>query len=942
MIKIDYDSNPNIFDVKRVSTLIASTFVSDPSTMAGLINHIEKFLHRFDEMQYNWPTSKQLKKLKSKLFENVGKIARGMAESCNIPEFKSIADIEHDRQRMLNIIVTLARWPEWFLYPESYLRDIADNMDEHLAEINAITFYEDGERICPYNPDIKPSYTNLQNDIKSQEQYIEEFASKHGLPDNLFSIDDLIHELDKIHLEYTSPLYRPDDFERGFVNSIAYIRRNIGKINIIMDRIADGEAISDDFGRSESRSVLSEFDRLIQTLNQLGFKKTSIPAVLANIFHGKYQHIQMKEQEGQIILDVDLQYFDVAPGLGPGMKIRYVFNIHVEIQNLLSSLADLIKEADTKYDIEAESYLDQLGSINNNMHLITDAYCIDAIGYSDYLIRTAYDYILRLYGISDFNRQQIMSILGSPLKIKQLFYEVLFGSMQGCKLLVFIMNHANRLIGILAKRLNKKRDYKDRGRSEAGDDTYAYLMGGIWNEEEIFLEMKVFMCFNCPTNMSKYAWLHKDGYFDYCSKYYTLKDWNNPDNGIMYIGGLPPKLIGKQFLSIKSFSEIFKFTRNCKGVRNSINFIVQANASTLYSEWTIGLDLPNIMGETVDLLTKVKRAKQVSYLLGGLAEHEDKDWLKTAKHARILLEKLLVKYRFQAEGVYLVIHKLGIADTELGKALGSVERLSLAEIMHSIKVLRESEDGVIYDKEEIEKACNLINRLERNIIKGLSISSTSSTYHRVTTTKDIDSFIDDDAEETPLVNSIDNPNNILELSLLINNFAQTEYTQVDNMKHHIRCMIAYNQIRHRISTINRFGYVNYYAEDDDGMLIKLTTENRLDYSSYTSGGKYKHPDLIQNAYLKIFNEYLSGDYKTIGKIVNGFHNVRTELVNEVLSDLCNKTYNRLSDQLIKTIAENGEKEVKKHIQALIEEEQKKYERKLAKQLGKKMYARLGF
>lgn len=896
---INYAKYPNVFSSERVSIILSNFFGT--CKYPQLASKINSYLKRYVAISNDRPDADELKKVKK---YNLSQFTELILDGrCHNKYLQDIYDFEPDKARALNIIMTLCRWPEWFIHTEEFLNSISTELDKHIDEINAISYYKaDGSRICPYNPEVIMDMHNLFGILEQQEPYVEGFCKAEGISSDI-SVSMVKAELMQILTDYTVnyTIANIDSFEKGFYDSILYIRRNVHKTLRRMERIFKGQAKAEDYSRSESRAEITDVPGIMQILHKLGFNKSSCPGVLSNIFHCQWGDLNYQKSEGQIEIYYDALYFGAAPGLGPAGKIRYVFNIGIEAQNFLTPLADLCKEADTKFDSWQECYVDQLTPLVSELPIISDAYCTDATGYSDYLIRAIYDYLMQMYGIPLEFRKIIMKFLGAPIKIKDKLYDVKFGAMQGCKLLVFIMNHANRLIGILTRRIQKKlgRDVIPDSRHNAGDDVVTISYHNDFSEQNIHDEMKVFAIFNCPTNPSKSAWLKKNGYFDFCSKYF-----GRIDGVLTSVTGLPPKIVGKEFLCIKSYAELFKVAEKSKTPRNRIEDVTSRIEPILISEWKEGITLPNVFGIKWNLDEKIAAAKEVSFELGGLIEDSSVDIAKMAKHAKILLEKMLNNYRFNPIGVFLVIQKLQILDTELGKALGTVERIATQEIMTAIAMLQDAIDNDVYEVEDIKRAYGIVSKLERNIIKGLSISSTSSTYHRITLSRDIDTFIAEKEldKETPLVDSIQRPASKLELGLFIATMRDENYTQIDNLRHYIQARTLINALKDRIYDRNHWGIINYYGIDDDDKVIRLTSDSREDWDTYKDNGDprcHKHPSKIINAQLREFYDIVNGNWELIRDIIDGTADIYRKSWNGILYSMLNREVELMGREMLR-------------------------------------------
>lgn len=259
----------------------------------------------------------------------------------------------------LQLVYSLIDAPKFPLYKEADLHKMADNIVEHKSEINAITYFDkEGNRICPYSPEDYHNDDDLIGTIRSQHKNIKEFlltnssepAEKEFYLRNADSlIEQVIEQLQKVAEDYSNYLngsYCPTGLESGFFSSIAYIRNKIEPCQKAMIDYASGNALKEQFSLSESKSPISNNDYVMRAIHALGWNKSSCPAVLSNIFYANgLKKIGIVKQQGQIEIDEEV-YFQPAPGLGPGYKVRWVYSVDTNVNNYLTPLADLIQKAD--------------------------------------------------------------------------------------------------------------------------------------------------------------------------------------------------------------------------------------------------------------------------------------------------------------------------------------------------------------------------------------------------------------------------------------------------------------------------------------------------------------------------------------------------------------------------------------------------------------------
>lgn len=838
---INYSYNVNACDIDKQAMIMCVVLTTEENykKVYEPVVRAEKWAHSILFYNKNKEIAKEIKaewKHQISLY-----ITEGIDAVTDI-DFKAILSADIPYEEKLNVAMSVARWPEFYLYSDKELRDISIHMEEHLDEINAITYYkQNGERICPYDPNDFFNDLNWKKTLLAQEHNVIEFMEKHGIKTEI-TAEDIIKTIEDLYHEIVSPkpLESFDTFEQGFVMSVRYIRDHSNQIDEMIRRYREGEAKAADFGLSESRSPLSEFEPIMSTLHDIGYKGNSCSMVVANLFHPQFPTVQIEKQDGQIDIDsLNGEYFDAAPGLGPAYKIRYVYNTDANIQNLLSGFANIIQLADKYFD-PMESYNAQLDRLMEDLPFIVDAFCSDSTGYSDYLGRHIYTILMLFYGLKPETIRIVQKVLSMPIKVRTKLIKALFGSMQGVKLLVFIMNHANRLMGIIARRLAKS---KADCRCNAGDDVECHSNRDYFSEKDIHTELAVFCYFNSPTNTEKTAWLKRDGFFDYCSCYFTRIP--GQPRGVFSITGLPPKIAGKEIISITGFSEIFKvLDRSCtlhRSCLESWNLL----KDLIWDDLKAGSKLPSIDHSKRTLEEKVRLALTYSYDVGGLL---DATCVSTETKLNVLkykMDKILRRFIFDPTGLFNILQRMPeeFKQTELFKALGLVMRQPMKDITEIIRILGSNSDAIM--KEDLDWALSKMSLFERNIVKGETVSRNSSTYHRKTATKDVDILVPlEDVNKFSDQDVVPLPTDLLEASIYIGSVSNEDYTDIDNIKNYIELCLLIKQNPGVVKRYNTGPDAPYYAIDEgDGLRVRLQSNP---HSYYQKGVTFKWPEEIQN------------------------------------------------------------------------------------------------
>lgn len=833
MINYDRDVNACNIPKQAMITCVLLTSGDNYKAVYDAVVEAESWCH---SILYNNHDKEIAKEIKSNWKKDISQyITDGYCiDRIADPRMALILAADIPLREKLNVAMSVARWPEFYMYSDEELRDIGSNIKDHVSEINAINFYKDnGDRVCPYDPTIYHNDMDWKGTLRAQDPAVRQFMIANNISVK-FTVEELILCIDQIKSDIASnkPLSSFDYLEQGFIESCRHIRSYAKTVCAEMKQYADGQGAAEQFGLSESASPLSKDERVMQTLHSLGYTKNSCPMVLANIFYPDLGQIPIRVQKGQIpVKHFRGDCFETAPGLGPAFKIRFVFNTDENIQNYLSPYASTIQYFDKQYD-PMEAYNAQMDRLLEDLPYISDAFCTDSTGFSDYMTRCIYKIMMEIHGIDTATQNVVMQIFRMPIKVGDEYHNVKFGAMQGCKLLVFIMNHANRLMGILAHRLNKM---VVDCRCNAGDDVEAHRFNGKYTKAEIDTELGVFSYFNCPTNDTKTAWLNRDGYFDFCSKYYAKIPGS--EIGVFSITGLPPKSAGKEIISITGFAELFK-----------VLDIAQTEHRSCIESWNIlyplleptlleGMTLPSADKSRTTLDDKIRRAMQYSYDVGGL---QDNTSISCESRFRLLKHKMniiMTDYIFEADGIFLLINKMDedFKSTELFKALGTVARQSMKDIIHIINIINANEDDI--DADEVDWALSRISRFERNIIRGLSVSRSNSTYHRKNALRDIDMYTPVDIIDNATESCIPAAESVLEASMLIDSLSNSSFIDIDNIRKYVRMFTIYRSCKGRIKKYGDAYDRQYWAyEDTDGLLVRLTSED-----SY-----YRHGDMFKN------------------------------------------------------------------------------------------------
>lgn len=844
MINYDRDVNKCNIEIQAMITCVVLTSQDYYLKVYPLVVEAERWC---DSILYFNKDSKIAKKIKSNWKKDISDFINDNYSTVNVrdPRMKSILETDIPLEQKLNIAMSVARWPEFYIYSDQELRNISVNIRDHKDEINAITFYDsDGKRICPYNPDGYHNDMDWEGTLINQEPYVREFMSDNNINSNV-TARWIINEIYQIYNDITGDktLEEFPAMERGFISSCRKIRQKIDSVASKMMNYIEGNATFEQFGLSESRAPISDSEPVMQTLHGMGYNKKSCPMVLANLFYGDFNTLDIKPQPGQIhVKGWNSERFHTAPGAGPAYKCRYVFNADPNIQNLLSSYAKLIQDSDKLLD-PMEAYNKQMDRMQEDLAWIVDAFCTDTTGFSDYMTRCIYQIMMKIHGMPDNLIEVVMKVFRMPIDVGGDLHEVKFGSMQGVKLLVFIMNHANRLMGILANRFSK---CNTDCRCNAGDDVEAHSLETIYDESDVMAELAVFSYFNCPTNVEKAAWLERDGYFDFCSKYYA----RIPDSqqGVFSITGLPPKIAGKEIISITGFSEIFKVLDIAKTYHRSSmeswNLLEHLLRPTLEE----GMMLPSADKSRTTLDDKIKRAKNFSYDIGGIADIMELSTEQKFSELRYKMNIIMQRYKFDPSGIFLIINQMDddFKSTPLFQALGTIARQSMKDIVKVISILNSESDDL--DADEIDWAIGRINRFERNIIRGLSVSRSSSTYHRKNALTDIDMYVPEEAiqlnKNGPCIPAAET---LLESSMLLGSLANQNYTDIDNVRRYVKLLVLYRKYKDKVVCYEGYGGQYYYALVEDGQRLRLTS----DHSNHRHGEGYiwpsdvKNPDLLE-------------------------------------------------------------------------------------------------
>lgn len=819
---IKYTHMPNAFDATKSAVAAVLPVFNDEGW-----ERIAKYFA--DSLQTIWSAipygdAGACKLVRKTMLEDITRFTKGLSLKTPVMEglFHRTEGLPYGTR--LQLAFSLADSPKFLMFSEKDLHRHMDRIEEHIGEINAITYMDaSGKRLCPYDVRAFHDENDLFGTIMSQSEHILQFLTDsagsqeergyylHNFQDKRDAALQYLKRLPDRIDQYSKGTLIPTMLEKEFFDSILYIRQHLGPTVADTRSYMNGCAHQQLFSLSESKSPITDNTAVMQILHKLGFGKSSCPAVLSNIFYTpKLLKYNIRKQPGQIEIEYDI-YFSPAPGLGPGFKIRWVYSIDTNINNALTPLANLIQRADRECDPN-EAYNDQLGHLLAYLPLAKDAFCTDATGYSDYLWRGIYTYLMELYGLPGDIIQFVTEAFRIPLRIRGEDHFVEFGTFQGCKLLVFIMNHANRLMGLIADSLSGNKHKCIR--PNAGDDVAKISLDTIFTPEEIWDELLTFALFNSPTNSDKSAWLNRDGYFDFCSKYFS-----KVGDTISCVSGVPAKKYGKEIVCIADWAETFKVLENSGQHHTKCLDAFNQALPFILDGLEEGCKLPNPYKISYTVEGKIRNAIAIPFTYGGLAESDtEQDIDVLLKVLKYKSSQLLSSYTFNPTGVFSVAQRLeDLQGTELFKAIGSINRQPIKEL---IKLIRLLGTELSISREELEWAKDVVARFERNAINGQSVSRTSSTYHRLERNKDVDMLISLDSVPEGIEMPV--PNNTTSAIMMIAILEDKEYVDIDNMR---RYVIAMNTIKRYSSSIIRyqaFGQYYYAVRDPDTKkLIRL-------------------------------------------------------------------------------------------------------------------------
>lgn len=722
---------------------------------------------------------------------------------------EKIIEIEKINPCSLNLIHSLTRIPEWFLYTEEYLSKIyAPRMEEeHLSEINALAI---DDSIYPYDKNLELT-DDLFTDFDLQENAVLRAIEKE-MPDDSVARKRVTKENIKKAMNKISDwvLYRDNDipeYAQPWVMMMRHIRNNIAELDTQLNQILTIGFTADQLTLSESICYLNDekwarnfVSNILHWHGKDG--KGKISALIGNIFHMYYKGVPIPKTSGQIDAynkDIDMLYSKAAPGLGPGFKIRIVYSTSSEIQNISEVAASFLRRFHSRCYHYA--YLAQTDYIIANVKRFKDVQCTDCTGYSDYLNRNVYRWLLKLMGLSDKNINILMNILGMPVKVNNHIFKVPFGSLQGVKFLVYIMNDANALIGLIQ---NQLRIIKWTDRQNAGDDVYAASSKECFTKSDLDIDIAVWLWFNCPTNMSKSAWLNRDGYWDFCKVYFG-KDG-------LPLTGLPPKMYNKEILNIRDVSEYFKnFDRTGVVPHRSIEEFVEILKPYLKLKWREGMKLFNPICKS-NLEEKLEIAKEISYKIGGLSSKSQTD-ISRVNHLVQYCYELYTNYDIKVGDIYLWAVQIGFEGT-IREFLLTIKSQRSAEFISYLErlqyILNDFQIGYL-NTDELDAIESDLESMTRVFLDSGKVSASGSTYHRTTPKR---------SGDTTLVKAKDYVSEGLEIPYKIPS-SVFDFTAL--------AMIASDVSRADITKLNMYAYVTKVYED-------LLEDDRLVWS----GGGYNH------------------------------------------------------------------------------------------------------
>jgi hypothetical protein len=688
-----------------------------------------------------------------------------------------------------NFIHTITRIYEFPYYSDKELTDLNKNLSIS-DDLNILN-----KDKCAYKDSLK---SNVYEDMYYQESNIKKFLSDNHIKVN-FGTKEVIIAMEKL----------VEGIDSGEDNSdfAKYIRavRNENAHEKVKDLEINGltaEYLMTKF----SGSSLSDLKPVSELIKIFGLRR--IDNVMGNYFTPVETKIDWGNFSSTIPIKLreNLDYTKIAYGKGDCYKLRIVGQVATPFQNYISPLYEALVKC--QKDFPSVATFDHAEKMKETINSCDDAFGIDYTGYSDFLSRNLYKWIMeRLYKWDKKTVDNVMKILEFPIKIKGKDYDIPFGSMQGIRISFPFITDGNLTMSKISSIL---REDEDSEAKSVGDDKIVSKKKGKFSKEDIDTELAVAVFFNCIINLDKTESWSGNGTVSFCK--ITYDRYKRP------ISGLSGNSLLKEKIFINDISSIFKhfdktgllgyikelFPEEIFFIEDWIDNFLEANNHDIKSGYKYFCYNNTEGDKSLDESYRefIDNSRRIPYEWGGLGLEEFTDFRYYLRAIYSTLSNLMYEPDKFNTSLINFVYKANLSKHKFSKKLLEKDSPNDFDIIGLMGQLDKMSQSIKVDMEEMKEVREKLNRILEYELKTSEGKSNISTKNRSTpfTSSDKLLYINNDFDR-----SIFNTNLVEKCYLIKSKIKKRERLYMVKLMNYKK---LYNQYSDKLVQYN--GYNNSY------------------------------------------------------------------------------------------------------------------------------------
>lgn len=526
---IPYSSQINNFCTEDAITILHASFLLSDSEKEKIKDLLENLYRPLSEM--NWTQRKEagIKELREKCTQDFQSYILGQISEVSDIHKRLFVEIDRNpnRKRNLNLVHSIARLGEFFYMTDQEMERISQDMD---------SFIESGEcglfdyETSPYSD--KPLTKSFQRDLYKFEDDIREYLKNHELPD--ITTSEVQSALKKIrgYIDGSDLSKVPKGF-RGLIQVCKEIRREVVRETKARDWNHPGNQgiLPGDIMKKLSGFCLNKEEVFKNFLFKTGMPSWKNPegSWLYGVSKYPWNPNYFQEMKFCPWWDMDVIYYSL--GKGPWDKSRYVGQPCSFYQNVAEPLASTVKKVIKQhhkrykrkvrgvYNAECINIYENYDSLLETVSGMKDSLAMDFDSYSDYLSRNSFEWVLKyMWGVPKAYRDEILFLMGLPIKVNGRVYPHLHGSVMGIKVNFLLITFSNALMWMVGCELSHCYDIA----KFMGDDRIQVNKKRTYSQKEVDIQHAVTAFFNCKINTLKSEWLSVDGHTSFCKRTFDI------------------------------------------------------------------------------------------------------------------------------------------------------------------------------------------------------------------------------------------------------------------------------------------------------------------------------------------------------------------------------------------------------------------------------------